>query len=93
MIKKLIFLLWFFTTFVFSQNLEFTIIVKDFDTDMPVEEVTITAIKTRQGFLTNKEGKAIISLSRSSDFELVHSFYKKLIITGNRIETESTDFY
>ena len=55
MIKKLTFLLWFFTSFVFSQNLEFTVIVKDFDTDLPIDEVTITALRTRQGFLSNKE--------------------------------------
>lgn len=80
MIKKFTFLLLFFTTFVFSQNLEFTVIVKDFDNDLPIDEVTITALKTRQGFLTNKEGKAIISLNKSSDLELVHSSYKKLIV-------------
>ena len=78
MIKKLTFLLWFFTTFVFSQNLDFTVIVKDFDTDLPIDEVTITALRTRQGFLTNKEGKAIISLTRSSDLEFIHSYYKTL---------------
>ena len=33
-IKKLTFLLCFFTSIVFSQNLEFTVIVKDFDTDL-----------------------------------------------------------
>ena len=97
MIKKLAFLLCFFTNFVFSQNLEFTIIVKDFDTDMPVEEVTITALRTRQGFLSNKEGKAIISLTRSSDLELVHSSYKTLVVKfstlnkkENILETQKT---
>lgn len=93
MIKKLAFLLWFFTTFVFSQNLDFTIIVKDFDTDMPVEEVTITAIKTRQGFLTNKEGKAIVSLSRSSDLELVHSSYKKMIVKFSTLDKKENVVY
>ena len=93
MIKKLAFLLWFFTTFVFSQNLDFTIIVKDFDTDMPVEEVTITAIKTRQGFLTNKEGKAIVSLSRSSDLELVHSSYKKMIVKFSTLDKKENIVY
>ena len=93
MIKKLAFLLCFFTTFVFSQNLDFTIIVKDFDTDMPVEEVTITAIKTRQGFLTNKEGKAIVSLSRSSDLELVHSSYKKMIVKFSTLDKKENVVY
>ena len=93
MIKKLAFLLCFFTNFVFSQNLDFTIIVKDFDTDMPVEEVTITAIKTRQGFLTNKEGKAIVSLSRSSDLELVHSSYKKMIVKFSTLDKKENIVY
>ena len=93
MIKKLTFLLWFFTSFVFSQNLEFTIIVKDFDTDMPIEEVTITALRTRQGFLTNKEGKAIISLTRSSDLELVHSSYKTLIVKFSTLNKKENVVY
>ena len=93
MIKKLAFLLWFFTTFVFSQNLEFTIIVKDFDTDLPIEEVTITALKTRQGFLTNNEGKAIISLTRSSDLELVHSSYKTLVVKFSTLDKKENVVY
>ena len=93
MIKKLAFLLWFFTTFVFSQNLEFTIIVKDFDTDLPIDEVTITALKTRQGFLTNKDGKAIVSLSRSSDLELVHSSYKKMIVKFSTLDKKENVVY
>ena len=93
MIKKLTFLLWFFTTFVFSQNLEFTVIVKDFDTDLPIDEVTITALRTRQGFLTNKEGKAIISLTRSSDLELVHSSYKTLIVKFSTLNKKENVVY
>ena len=80
MIKKLTFLLLFFTSIVFSQSLEFTVIVKDFDTDMPIEEVTITALRTRQGFLTNKDGKALISLTKTSDLEFIHSSYKTIVV-------------
>ena len=80
MIKKLTFLYFFFTSFVFSQNLEYTVIVRDFDTDSLVDEVAITAIKTRQGFLTNKEGKAFINLNKLSDLEFVHASYKKLSV-------------
>ena len=93
MIKKLTFLLWFFTSAVFSQNLEFTIIVKDFDTDLPIDEVTITALKTRQGFLTNKDGKAIISLTRSSDLEFIHSSYKTLIVKFSTLDKKENVVY
>jgi len=93
MIKKLIFLLWFFTSCVFSQNLEFMVIVKDFDTDMPIDEVTITALRTRQGFLTNKEGKAIINLTRSSDLEFIHSSYKKLVVKFSNLDKKENVVY
>jgi hypothetical protein len=73
--------------------MEFTIIVKDFDTDVPIEEVTITALRTRQGFLTNKEGKAIISLTRSSDLELVHSSYKTLIVKFSTLNKKENVVY
>lgn len=80
MIKKLSFLLFLFCSVVYSQNLEFTILVKDFDTDMPIDEVTITAVRNRQGFLSNKDGKILISLAKASDLEFTHSSYKKLIV-------------
>ena len=93
MIKKLTFLLFFFTSFAFSQNLEFIVIVKDLDTDLPVDEVTITALRTRQGFLTNKDGKAIINLTRSSDLEFVHSSYKKLVVKFSTLDKKENIVY
>lgn len=93
MIKKLTFLLLFFTSVVFSQNLEFMVIVKDFDTDLPIDEVTITAIKTRQGFLTNKEGKAFVSLTKSSDLELSHSSYRKIVVKFTTLNKKENIVY
>ena len=80
MIKKLTFSFLFFSSMVFSQSIEYTIIVKDYDTDLPIEEVTITALRTRQGFLTNKDGKAFVSLTKSSDLEFIHSSYKTIVV-------------
>ena len=93
MIKKLTFLLWFFSACVFSQNLEFTVIVKDFDTDLPIDEVTITALRTRQGFLTNKEGVALISLNKSSDLEFTHYSYKKSIVKLSTLNKKENVVY
>ena len=93
MIKKLTFLLFFFTSFAFSQNLEFIVIVKDLDTDLPIDEVTITALRTRQGFLTNKDGKAIINLTRSSDLDLIHSTYKKTIVKFSTLDKKENVVY
>ncbi|EKT3966675.1 hypothetical protein NTJ12_001745 [Flavobacterium psychrophilum] len=70
------FILLFSTSFVFSQNIEFAVIVKDIQTGLPISEVTITALKTKQGFLTNKNGEANISLSKESDLQFENSAYK-----------------
>lgn len=93
MIKKLCFLLFLFPSVIFSQNLEFTIVVKDFDTDMPIDEVTITALRNRQGFLSNKEGKVLISLTKISDFEFTHSSYKKLIVKSSFLNNKENVVY
>ena len=93
MIKKITFLLFLFTSTLFSQNLDFTIIVKDFDNDMPIEEVTITALRTRQGFLTNKDGKVIVSLAKASDLELRHSSYKTVILKGTTLNKNENIVY
>ncbi|MCL9770882.1 hypothetical protein NAT47_10675 [Flavobacterium sp. HXWNR69] len=93
MIKKLTFFICLFSSFVFSQNLEFTVFVKDFDTDLPIEDVTITAVKSNQGFLTNKEGIAIISLKKSSDLEFVHTSYKKLNVKNSAFNQKEITIY
>jgi hypothetical protein len=78
--RKLLLFLLFLGSFVFSQSREIKIIVIDFDTQAPVDEVTITALKTRQGFLTNAEGIANFVLDRPSDLEFSHSSYKEIIV-------------
>jgi hypothetical protein len=60
---------------------------------MPIDEVTITALRTRQGFLTNKEGKAIINLTRSSDLEFIHSSYKKLVVKFSNLDKKENVVY
>ena len=80
MINKLLFVFLFLSQVVSAQNLDFTITVRDSETNAPIDEVTITALKTRQGFLTNANGVAVLHLNKVSDLELVHSSYKTTIV-------------
>lgn len=80
MMHKFTLLFFFILQIAVAQNLDITIIVKDFETDLPIDEVTITAIKTKQGFLTNAEGKVILHLTKPSDLEFVHSSYRTYIV-------------
>jgi hypothetical protein len=93
MINKLTLLFFFTLQIAVAQNLDFTIIVKDFETDLPIDEVTITAIKTKQGFLTNAEGKAILHLTKPSDLEFVHSSYRTYIVKFSTLNKKENVVY
>jgi len=93
MMKKLTLICFFLSQFAFSQNIEFTLVVKDFETNLPVDEVTITAIKTKQGFLTNSEGKAVISLTKASDLELAHTSYKTYVVKFSNLNKKENVIY
>lgn len=93
MIKKISLTLLLFCHFLYSQTSEFSIIVKDFDTDQPIDEVTIIALKNGQGFLTNKDGNCIINLSRPSDLELIHGSYKRMVVKFNTLNKKVNIVY
>lgn len=93
MIKKISLTFLFFCHFLYSQTLEFAVIVKDFDTDQPIDEVTITAVKSGQSFLTNKEGNCMINLSRPSDLEFLHGSYKRMVVKYTALNKKNNIVY
>jgi hypothetical protein len=78
---------------IFSQNLEFSVIVKDVETGLVINEVTITATKTKQGFLTNKNGEATISLKSQSDLRFENSAYKSYIVKFADLNKKVNEVY
>ncbi|WP_394759044.1 hypothetical protein [Flavobacterium sp.] len=91
--KFLSFILLFISGFVYSQNIEFAVIVKDVETGMPIDEVTITSLKSKQGFLTNKNGEANINLSSESDLQFEHSMYKTYIVKYAELNKKINEVY
>lgn len=87
------FILLFVSSYVFSQNLEFTVIVKDVETGLPINEVTITSIKSKQGFLTNKNGEALINLTEASGLLFEHSLYKKYVVKYAELDKKINEVY
>lgn len=82
-IKKtyLMFLL-LFSTFCLAQS-EITVILKDAETDLPIEDAVITVLRTNQGLISNAEGVFKLSLTRPSLIEISHTSYKKLFIKSS----------
>jgi hypothetical protein len=91
--KIMCFILLFVSSYVFSQNLEFTVIVKDVETGLPINEVTITSIKSKQGFLTNKNGEALINLTEASGLLFEHSLYKKYVVKYAELDKKINEVY
>lgn len=77
--KKIVLLFCFFNLFTsFSQEITINVLVKDFETDLPIDEVTVTSLNTNQGFMTNEEGELVIKLSKHSTIEFSHSTYNTI---------------
>lgn len=90
---KICLLFLLFNTTFFAQKVDFTVVVKDISTGLPIEEVTITCTKTKQGFLTNKEGIAIIILENASDLLFEHFSYKKYTVKAADLNQKLNEVY
>lgn len=74
----------FFTLISFAQN-EITILLKDADTDRPIEDAIITVFRTNQGLISNAEGIFKLNLTRPSLIEIAHTSYKKQTFKSNTL--------
>lgn len=84
-IKKLYLLLFLLFSIVSYSQSETTVILKDIDTGLPVEDAIITILRTNQGLISNSEGVFKLSLTRSSTIEIYHTSYKKLLIKSSTL--------
>lgn len=91
--KKIYLFFLLLSNFVFSQNIDFNVIVKDILTGLPIEEVTIKALNTNQGFLTNKAGEAAIHLSQESPLKFEHFAYKSYVVKFSEFDKKVNEVY
>lgn len=64
----------------FAQNTEYSIIVKDIETQLPIENATVVILKTKQILISNKEGKVTFMLTGGSTIEISQTDYEKVNI-------------
>lgn len=76
--------------FSFSQKEDKMLIIKDQDTNLPIEDVTVTLVKTRQNFLSNKEGVVSFELSGVSNIQIRHSSYIGITIRSVILKDDAT---
>ncbi|WPO77393.1 hypothetical protein [Flavobacterium sp. KACC 22761] len=69
-----------FSITAFAQKSEYSIIVKDIETQLPIENATVVIMKTKQILLSNKEGKVTFMLTGGSNIEISQTDYETLNI-------------
>jgi hypothetical protein len=92
--KKVLFLLFLlYSIVVSSQNEEKTIVVKDIDTQQPIEDATIFISKTKQTLLSNAEGTATFILNGISNIQITHSSYTTIKLRSNILKEKVNVVY
>jgi hypothetical protein len=85
-VKKAILLFFLVFSFTISaQEVEHTIIVKDADTNNPIEDVSVYITKTKQLLLSNSEGKVTFDLTGISNIQVSHSSYVTVNIRSSAL--------
>lgn len=70
----------FFTVGVFAQNTEYSITVKDIETQLPIENAMVVILKTKQVLLSNEEGKVTFMLTGASNVQVSEMNYENLTL-------------
>jgi hypothetical protein len=91
--KKVIFLFFIFlSALCFSQN-EITILLKDEDTRLPIEDALVTILRTNQAIISNADGELKLKLTRPSLIEISHTSYEKVQIKSITLKTSVNEFF
>ncbi len=91
--KNLVVLFLIFSLATFSQNVEKIIILKDVDTEQPIEDATVFVAKSKQTLLSNAEGTVNFVLSGISNIQITHSSYATIKIRSNTLKEKRTVVY
>lgn len=92
-LRRLIFIFLFFSVQLFSQAELKTLILKDKDSDLPIEDVTVTVIKTKQNLLSNADGVVTFELLGNSNIQIKHSSYLPLNVRASTLKEKINTIY
>lgn len=70
----------FVNTSIFSQNVEYSIVVKDIETQLPIENAIVLIMKTKQTLISNQDGKVTFVLNGGSNIQVSETNYEKVTL-------------
>jgi hypothetical protein len=76
-----------------SQNVEKSIILKDVDTNLPIEDATVFIAKTKQTLLSNAEGEVTFVINGITTIQVTHSSYNPIKLRSSILKEKQNVFY
>ena len=77
----------------YSQNTEISIVLKDEDSNLPIEDATVLVVKTKQNLISNSEGKLTFILNGVSNIQISHTSYKAVTIRSTTLKDKVNIIY
>ena len=91
--KSIILLFLIYSVTVLSQNEEKSIVLKDVDTNLPIEDATVYISKSKQTLLSNAQGKVSFILNGVTNIQITHSSYNAVKLRSTILKEKINTFY
>lgn len=78
---------------VLAQSKEYSIVVKDAYTQLPIDDATVVVLKTKQILLSNLDGKVTFMLTGGSNFQVSEANYEPLIVRWASLKDDEFVIY
>ncbi|WP_395053023.1 hypothetical protein [Flavobacterium sp.] len=75
---------------VHAQKVDKVIILKDAETNLPIEDVTVVLLKTKQLFLSNVEGKVSFDFNGNTNIQISHTSYITTTVRLSNLKDKET---
>lgn len=90
MIKRLLLVLLILPCVVLAQSSETILTLKDQDSQLPIEDVTVFVVRTKQIHTSNTDGVVRYLLNGVSNLQISHSSYEPITIRSSVIKGDTT---
>lgn len=92
--KKIVLILLLISSITaLSQSGEKSIVLKDVDTNLPIEDATIYVTKTKQTLLSNADGIATFVLNGVSIIQITHATYNTIRVRSTTLKDKENIIY
>jgi vacuolar-type H+-ATPase subunit F/Vma7 len=72
----------------YSQNAEISIVLKDADSNLPIEDASVYVLKTKQILQSNSDGVVTFMLNGISNIQITQSSYQSLTVRSNTLKNQ-----